>query len=107
MKKLALLTTLGILGATVFVFADFVEIKTGNGREYYSVYKRPKLNVCYVKRIKYYSDDGSVYLRYDGCGLYRDSCEYNGLAHFGHYPNPGSARRALNRCLTASPRFVD
>jgi len=104
MKRVVLLFFIGFVVST---WADFVEVKTGYGRQYYQVNRRPKLNVCYVKRIKYYSDDGGVYLRYDGCGLYRDSCEYNGLAHFGHYPSPRAARRALNRCLTASPRFVD
>jgi len=103
MKQFVLL----VMGVVSILSADFVEVKTGRGREYYHVNAIPKLNVCYTKRIKYYSDTGGVYLRYDGCGLYRDSCHDNGLAHFGHYPSPRAARRALDRCRTASPRFIE
>lgn len=90
-----------------FAGAGYVEVKTGYGRTYYDVSRRPRLYVCYVKRLKYVSDDGRVYLRYDGCGLYRDSCASNGLARFGRYPSPNAARRALQRCIYATPRFVD
>ena len=88
------------------VFADYIEVKTGYGREYYEV-DTPKLYVCYEKRVKYVADDGRIYLRYIGCGLYRDSCRSNGLARFGRYPNRYEAKRAFQRCLNATPRFID
>ena len=103
MKKGVLLAIM--LLATGLV-ADYMEVKTGYGRTYYTE-QRPRLYVCYVKRIKYVSDDGGMYLRYDGCGRYRDSCASNGLARFGRYPSVRAARRALNRCIYARPRFVD
>lgn len=101
----------GVWFAVMFIvtmlMADYVEVKTGYGRNYYNVGQRDRLYVCYVKRIKYISDDGGMYLRYDGCGRYRDSCVSNGLARFGRYPSVRAARRALNRCNYARPRFVD
>ena len=96
-----------LLGASTLLLADFVEVKTGYGKTYYKQRQAPRLYVCYQKRIKYVSDDGRIYLRYDGCGRYRDSCRYNGLARFGRYPSENAARSALYRCQTATPRFVD
>ena len=104
MKKILFLAVLTLGGLAM---ADYIEVKTGNGRAYYNGVQRARLYVCYVRRIKYVADNGGMYLRYDGCGRYRDSCGSNGLAHFGHYPSTRAARRALNRCQYASPRFVD
>ena len=102
MKKLL------IVGAilTTAIFANYVEVKTGDGRYYSGASYSPKLYVCYDKRIKVVVD-GDIYLRYEGCARYRDSCRYNGLAHFGHYPNTRAARRALHRCRASRPRFID
>ena len=99
-----------LLGAMFFataLVADYVEVKTGHGRNYYDTVQRARLYVCYAKRIKYVSDSGGIYLRYDGCGRYRDSCASNGLARFGKYPSVRSAKNALYRCRTSQPRFVD
>jgi hypothetical protein len=96
-----------LFGFGVSASADYYEVKTGNGRTYYSGSQRAALYVCYAQRVKYISDDGGMYLRYDGCGRYRDSCGYNGMAHFGHYPSVRASRNALHRCQNARPRFVD
>jgi len=102
MKKLAFI----LIALSAFIVADYVEVKTGNGRDYIFVPNTPKLYVCYDKRVKYVTNN-AIYLRYDGCRLYRHSCRYNGKAHFGKYPSQAAARRALYRCKNAHPRFID
>ena len=97
------------------VYADSVEIKTGNG---YKV-KTNKVQgtfrsenqsefpyVCYDKRVKAIID-GEMYLVYKGCGRYNGACKRLGRAHFGKYPNDYKAYKALNRCENATPKFVD
>lgn len=90
--------------ATIAV-ADYVEVKTGNGK-YIDIVDSPRLFVCYTKRVKVVSD-GVIYLRYDGCARYRYSCKSNDKARFGKYPSVRAAKRALYRCKTAQPRFID
>ncbi len=102
MKKIWIVVAL----LTTAIVADYIEVKTGEGRYYRGVTHSPKLYVCYDRRIKVVVD-GDIYLRYEGCARYRDSCRYNGLAHFGHYPNVWAAKRALHRCRTSRPRFID
>ena len=96
----------GALLLATLVSADYIEVKTGNGRTYYDANSRPKLYVCYDRRVRFVSD-GLIYLRYDGCARYTYSCARNGKARFGKYPSVRAARNALYRCRTANPRFVD
>ena len=103
MKKILLL---GVLVFGGFLIADYVEVKTGEGREYYNVRNKAKLYVCYDRRVKYVSED-RMYIRYDGCARYTYSCASNGLARFGKYPSVRAAKNALYRCRTSRPRFVD
>jgi len=98
-----------IIIATVFsslLTADYIEVKTGGGKNYYNANSTPKLYVCYNQRLQYVSE-GIRYLRYDGCTRYIHSCASNGKARFGKYPSVRSAKNALYRCRTANPRFVD
>ena len=88
------------------LYADYLEVKTGEGKAGVAFDARPKLYVCYTKRVKLVTDD-AIYLRYDGCARYTYSCKSNGKARFGKYPNENAARRALRRCQTAEPRFID
>lgn len=103
MKKLFIFATL-LLGD--FVFAEYVEVKTGYGKTYYETKEKPRLYVCYDQRVKVYSE-GLVYLRYDGCARYKYSCSSNNKARFGKYPSAKTANNAQYRCRTAQPRFVD
>ena len=94
------------LGTTALLQADYLEVKTGEGTAGVHLDSAPRLYVCYNKRLKLETDD-AIYLRYDGCARYRYSCKSNGKAHFGKYPNVRAAKRALHRCQTAQPRFID
>ena len=102
MKKLLMIGAI----LTTAIFANYIEVKTGDGRYYSGASHSPKLYVCYDKRIKVVVD-GDIYLKYEGCAKYRDSCRNNGLAHFGHYPTPRDVKKALNRCKSSRPRFID
>ena len=86
--------------------ADYIEVKTSEGKAAIIVNSAPKLYVCYDKRVKIISD-GNIYLRYDGCARYRYSCKSNDKARFGKYPTVSAAKRALYRCKTAQPKFID
>ena len=99
---------IGFMVAVIFsmLFADYIEIKTAGGKSGAYISSKPRLYVCYDKRVKVISGN-TMYLRYDGCARYRYSCYSNGKAHFGKYPNSRAARNALYRCQTARPRFVD
>jgi len=86
--------------------ADYLEVKTGEGKAGILITSTPKLYVCYTKRVKLVTND-SIYLRYDGCARYTHSCKSNGKARFGKYSSVNLAKRALYRCKTAQPKFVD
>jgi len=103
MKKLLL--TGALLVATA-LSADYLEVKTGEGKAGILITSTPKLYVCYTKRVKLVTDD-AIYLRYYGCARYTHSCKSNGKARFGKYPNVNAAKSALHRCKTAKPKFVD
>lgn len=103
MKKLLFVGTL--LVATS-LSADYLEVKTGEGKAGLLITSAPKLYVCYTKRVKLVTDD-AIYLRYDGCARYVHSCKSNAKARFGKYPNVNAAKSALHRCKTAQPKFVD
>ena len=97
---------IGVIIAVLSAKAEYVEIKTGDGY-YYNTYSSGYYPyVCYDRRVKVVSD-GIIYLRYDGCMRSRYSCGSIGKAHFGRYPSNRAARRALYRCRTATPRFID
>jgi len=101
MKKSITFLILILLGLK----AEYIEIKTSEGKAGLIINK-PKLYVCYDKRVKIISDE-TIYLRYDGCARYYNSCKKNGKARFGKYPNETEAKKALYRCKTAQPKFVD
>lgn len=63
--------------------------------------------VCYDTRSTSRDAYGNNWVQYRGCHLSYNSCGYNGSNHFGRYPNNYQAQRALNRCRTNNPRFVD
>jgi len=105
---------LGLIASAV-VYADSMDIKTGNGYRVDTsmVYGRFRSKhqsnfpyVCYDKRVKVVID-GDMFLTYKGCKRYDASCKRLGRAHFGKYPNDYKAYKALNRCVNANPRFVD
>ncbi|MEA2029958.1 MAG: caspase family protein [Campylobacterota bacterium] len=63
--------------------------------------------VCYDQRI-IQGDRGRItYLKYVGCKRYNQTCKSLGKEHFGKYPNDYRAHKALIRCQTSRPRFVD
>jgi hypothetical protein len=104
-----------LLLGSVALYADSMEIKTGNGYRvqthsvegrFESPYQSQFPYVCYDKRVKVIVD-GEMYLKYKGCKRFNTSCKRLGRAHFGRYPNDQKASQALNRCLRATPRFVD
>ncbi len=103
MKKLLLAGALLVVSG---LSADYLEVKTGEGKAGVLITSTPKLYVCYTKRVKFVTND-TIYLRYDGCARYTHSCKSNGKARFGKYPNVSAAKRALYRCRTAQPKFVD
>ncbi len=103
MKKLLLV---GVVLLISSLSADYLEVKTGEGKAGVSITYTPKLYVCYTKRVKFITAD-TIYLRYDGCARYVNSCKSNGKARFGKYPSVNSAKRALHRCRVANPKFVD
>ena len=114
MKKINRLVLVSILSLG-FVYADTIEIKSGNGERenlthvegsFYSKHQSRFPYVCYDKRIKIISE-GSYYLTYKGCTRVNVSCKSTGRAHFGKYPNDFKASQALERCKSARPRFVD
>jgi hypothetical protein len=103
MKRILILC---IIVMTSFAYAEYVEVKRVDGaRGTYNNYSSP-LYVCYTERIKVVSH-GEMYLSYRGCTREYDRCSYYGKAHFGKYPNNYQASRALRRCQTSRPRFVD
>ena len=103
MKKLLLVVAiLAVSGLS----ADYLEVKTGEGKAGVIITSIPKLFVCYTKRVKFVTAD-TIYLRYDGCARYLHSCKSNGKARFGKYPSINSAKRALHRCRVANPKFID
>ena len=100
---------LAIVGASISATAEYVRVKTADG--YYTrEYRRPvRIHypyVCYDRRIEVY-DEGLRYLRYEGCMRSRYSCKSIGMAHFGRYPSDRASSKALYRCKTATPRFID
>lgn len=99
-----------------FSVADTIEIKTGDGYRsdlttvqgtFRSRHQSRFPYVCYDKRIRVMSDYGEEYLSYKGCTRVNVSCASTGRAHFGKYPNDYKAYKALQRCKSARPRFVD
>ena len=95
-----------LLSIATALSADYIEVKTPEGKAGIIINSAPKLYVCYDKRVKIISD-GTLYLRYDGCARYRHSCKSNDKARFGKYPTISAAKRALYRCKTAQPKFID
>jgi len=98
-----------------WTLADLIDIKTGNGyredlRRVDGVFKSRHQSrfpyVCYDKRIRVVSS-GTYYLKYEGCTRVNVSCTSTGRAHFGRYPNDYKAYKALRRCRSARPKFVD
>ncbi len=63
--------------------------------------------VCYDRRMKQHDRGLITYLKYEGCKRYKQPCSTLGKEHFGKYPNDLLAHKALNRCETSRPRFVD
>lgn len=100
MKRVLLLATIPLM-----LSADYVEIKTAEGRYGYTTSEYYPY-VCYEKRIRVFRD-GYEYLKYEGCMLSKYPCRSIGMVHFGRYPNNKESRRALRRCINATPRFVD
>jgi len=102
MKK----TTILILSMLTLLSADYIEVKTSEGKAAMIINSKPKLYVCYNKRVKIVSN-GTMFLHYDGCARYQHSCKSNNKARFGKYPSVSAAKKALYRCKTAQPKFVD
>jgi len=63
--------------------------------------------VCYEQRITQGERRRITYVKYVGCKRYNQACKSLGKEHFGKYPNDFLAHRALIRCQTSRPRFVD
>ncbi|MBN2824047.1 MAG: caspase family protein [Campylobacterales bacterium] len=63
--------------------------------------------VCYDRRIKQSEGRHITYLKYEGCKRYNQPCARLGKEHFGKYPNDYRAHKALIRCNSSRPRFVD
>jgi len=111
MKKLIIIV-LTIVGFTMIANASVIEIKDAGGvgydvtydRNYYAPQRYPY--VCYDRRVRIFNN-GYATLRYEGCVRSRYSCRGQGMAHFGRYPSDRASYRALRRCRTARPRFVD
>lgn len=95
-----------LFSGTTGINADYLEVKTADGTYGISSRNTYYPYVCYQRRLRLIKD-GYQYLRYDGCVRSTGPCENNGLAHFGRYPNNRASYRALQRCLNATPRFVD
>ena len=101
MKKIMVLIV-----AILNLHGSILEVKDAKGKSYYVTNNKPKLFVCYKKRLIYISDDTKM-LKYIGCKLYKDSCKANHKARFGKYPNSQKAKEALIRCKKSTPKFVD
>ena len=63
--------------------------------------------VCYDTRHIMRDRNGDSRVRYDGCQRSWRPCESMGMNHFGRYDNQRAANRAMYRCRTGTPRFVD
>lgn len=63
--------------------------------------------VCYDQRITEGERRRITYVKYIGCKRYNRPCKSLGKEHFGKYPNDYRAYKALIRCQTSRPRFVD
>ena len=93
-----------------------IEVKTGDGpKADLTPYDGPPPTskytslfpyVCYEKRIKI-NVAGETLLKYKDCFRTDASCKSIGRAHFGKYPNDFESYKALNRCINATPKFVD
>ena len=98
-----------LMGLTISASAEYVQIKTADG--YYTrEYRRPARTyypyVCYDRRIEVYNE-GLRYLKYEGCIRSKYKCKSIDMVHFGRYPSNRASSRALRRCKTATPRFID
>lgn len=102
MKRLLLIAT----SLITLISAEYIEVKTSEGKAGVLITSKPKLYVCYNKRVKVVSGN-TIYLRYDGCARYVNSCKSNHKARFGKYPSIYAAKKALKRCIYANPRFID
>jgi len=101
MKKMTIL-----MASMLSLYSSVLEVKSADGKSYYVTNSKPKLFVCYKKRLKYVSNKAQM-LKYIGCKLYEDSCKSNHKARFGKYPNSKKAKEALGRCKKSTPKFVD
>jgi hypothetical protein len=63
--------------------------------------------VCYNQRFTEGNPGRITYVKYVGCKRYNRSCKSLGKEHFGKYPNDYRAHKALLRCQSSRPRFVD
>jgi hypothetical protein len=97
---------LSLLALGIGLQAGYVEVKTPGGTYGYSEGGTFYPYVCYERRIRVFRN-GYQYLRYEGCTRSQYSCQNIGMVHFGHYPNNRASYRALQRCINATPRFVD
>jgi hypothetical protein len=104
MKKM--IWGLALLGLTIGAQAGYVEVKTPGGTYGYSEGATYYPYVCYQRRVRVFQN-GYQILRYEGCTRSRYSCRSIGMVHFGRYPNNRASYRALQRCINATPRFVD
>ncbi len=86
-----------------FVTQNIYEAPDGASKSRYTRYFP---YVCYRKRIRIIYD-GEEFLRYKGCFRSSEPCRAIGFEHFGRYPNDYEAYKALIRCKTSRPRFVD
>ena len=101
MKKIIVLVTL-----IASLYGSVLEVKSADGKNYYTSNEKPKLFVCYEKRLIYVSDDTQM-IKYIGCKQYKDSCKANHKVRFGKYPNNKKAKEALVRCKKSKPKFID
>ncbi|MBN2824284.1 MAG: hypothetical protein JXQ76_03085, partial [Campylobacterales bacterium] len=69
--------------------------------------QNPNLYVCYDKRIKQSQGVRITFVKYEGCKRYNAPCASLGKEHFGKYPSDLLAQKALIRCQTSRPCFVD
>ena len=116
MKKLTLLLAIALpLSLVAKKESVNIEVKEGEGPK--ATLTPSNLNpksknthifpyVCYEKRIKVRVGD-DVILKYKGCFRVDAPCKEIGRAHFGKYPNDYESFKALQRCINATPKFVD
>ncbi len=106
MKRFLAIGALAVWLFSGILSAEYVEVKTGEGKYGYTRSSDFFPYVCYERRVRIFKN-GYQYLRYEGCFRSRVSCRSMGVAHFGRYPNNRASYNALQRCLHATPRFVD